>query len=144
MRSAATYTTTLIPKNSTALTYTVYICPDIQPDMSHTEKSYRFMVTSSELESADVPIKTKLAGATGTTPLVGIHQTRFISHALQYIRTQHNFSVISYHGRNGRTLTKNATLPNGQLKPVNNQINANRRPTDIMFAKIESDIKAKR
>jgi hypothetical protein len=31
-------------------------------------------------------------------------------------------------------------LPNGNLKPVNNQTNANRRPADIMFAKIESDI----
>jgi hypothetical protein len=101
------------------------------------------MVTSSALESADVPIKTKLqvfAGASGTTPLVGILQTRFIAHALQYIRTQNNFSVISYHGRNGRTLT-NATLPNGQLKPVNNQTNANYRPTDILFAKVESDIR---
>jgi hypothetical protein len=70
--------------------------------MSNTEKSYGFMVTSSAHESADVPIKTKLqvfAGATGTTPLVGILQTRFIVHALQYIRTQNNFSVISYHGR---------------------------------------------
>jgi hypothetical protein len=91
MTSAATYTTTFIPKHSIALTlgkHTVYIYADIQPDMSHTEKSYGFMVMSSALESADVPIKTKLqvfAGATGTMPLVGILQTCFISHALQYI-----------------------------------------------------------
>jgi hypothetical protein len=138
MTSAATYTNTFMPKHSIALTlgkHTVYIYPDIQPDMSHTEKSYGFMVTSSALESAE----SSQVCATGTTPLVGILQTRFIAHALQYIRTQNNFSVISYHGRNGRTLT-NATLPNGQLKPVNNQTNANRRPTDIMFAKVESDI----
>jgi hypothetical protein len=31
-------------------------------------------------------------------------------------------------------------MPNSNLKPVNNQTNANRRPADIMFAKIESDI----
>jgi hypothetical protein len=79
MSPASTYSTTFIPKHSIALTlgkHTVpYIYPDIQADMSHTEKSYGFMVTSSALESADVPIKMKLqvfAGATGTTPLVGI------------------------------------------------------------------------
>jgi hypothetical protein len=111
--------------------------------MSHTEKSYGFMVTSSALESADVPIKTKLqvfAGATGTAPLVGILQARFIAHALQYICTKDNFAVVSYHGRNGRTIT-NATMSNGHLKPLQDQTNANRRPAHIMFAKIESDIR---
>jgi hypothetical protein len=32
-------------------------------------------------------------------------------------------------------------MTNGHLKPLNNQTNANRRPADIMFAKIESDIR---
>ena len=87
------------------------------------------MVTEGALASANVDVKTKLqvfGGATNTTPLIGIITTSMIKHALTFIKTKGQFSVLSYHARN-RNVIVNATLPNGtmQLHPTKGQSNAN-------------------
>jgi hypothetical protein len=121
---------------------TIYVYPNLVPSMSLAEKSYGFMVTISALEAVESPIKTKLqvlAGCTSTAPLVSILQAMFIKHAHGYIRRADFFSVLSYHGRNGH-IVPTATMDNGDLRPVDNQTNANRRPAGLIYAKIETDL----
>jgi hypothetical protein len=98
--------------------------------MSNTEKSYGFMVTQSALKAADITTKTTklqvFGGSTGTAPLIGILQYRFIDHATRFLHTRGSFSVVSYHNHNGMIMT-NATIGDGSiLKPTDNQTNANR------------------
>jgi hypothetical protein len=110
--------------------------------MSSSEKSYGFMVTKSALESVDSPIRTKLTvlgGCTITIPLIGTMQARFIQYANLYIKKQGKFEVLSYHGRNGRIINT-ATVENGDLRPLDGQNAATRRPAGLIYAKIESDL----
>ena len=100
------------------------------------------MVTKSALESADIPIKTKLqvlGDSTSSTSLVSILQARYIQHLLQFIKTVGNFKVLDYQGRNGKIIL-DCTQPNGHLKLVDNQTNLNRRPEGIHFVKLTSDV----
>ena len=121
---------------------TVYVYPDLTPSMCVSEKSYGYTVTKNALEAADVPVRAKpqvLAGCTSTTPLSTILQTRFINHALAYSKSFGQFNVLSYHGCNG-LIINNATMPNGDLRPLENMTNATRRPPGLMYAKIETDL----
>ena len=134
-----------IPKENVPCTFgrqTVYVYPELAADMSYSEKSYGFMVTKSSLESAGIPFDQMLqilAGITRTAPLVSVLQSKFNKFAKAAIRQAGNFEVLSYHGRNGRIIN-NATLDNGNLKPTDNQTNANRRPAGIMYAKLSCDV----
>jgi hypothetical protein len=144
--SASKGDTAFVPKPNQSFSVgkeTIYVYPDLAPSMSLAEKSYGYMITKSALEAVDSPIRTKLqvlADCTSTTPLVGILQTPcYIQHASLYIKRAGIFHVISYHGRNGRIINT-ATLENGNLLPLDDQTNANRRPNGLIYAKIEADV----
>jgi hypothetical protein len=121
---------------------TVHVYPDLTPAMCVSEKSYGFTVTKNALEAVEVPFRAKLqvlAGSTSTTPLSTILQAQFITHANDYSKRLGHFNVLSYHGRNG-LIINNATLDNGNLRPLENATNATRRPPGLMYAKIEVDL----
>ncbi len=134
-----------VPKENVPRTFgrqTVYVYPELAPDMSYSEKSYGFMVTKSALEAAGIPFDQMLqilAGITRTAPLVSVLQSKFINFAKNAIHQAGNFEVLSYHGRNGRIMN-NVTLDNGNLKPTGDQTGANRRPAGIMYAKLSCDV----
>ena len=145
MSNLGTLNQTFVPKASIPLSLgktTVYIYPNIEENWADAEKSYGFTVTKSALESADIPIKTKLqvlGDHTSSTSLVSILQARYIQHLLQFIKTAGNFKVLDYQGRNGKIII-DCTQNNGHLKPVNDQTNLNRRPNSIHFVKLTSDV----
>ena len=109
-----------VPKENVPSTFgrqTVYVYPELAPDMSYSEKSYGFMVTKVALEAAGIPldqILQILAGITRTAPLVSVLQSKFVDLAKNAIGRAGNFEALSYHGRNGRIMN-NVTLDNGNL-----------------------------
>ena len=131
-----------VPKDNVGLNLgktTIYVYPHISEEMSNNEKAYSFLVNKSALESADVSPKVRLqsfSDLTGTTSLVGILQTRYIDHALAFIRRAQSFTVCSYHSSNG-LIIPNCNQVNGMLHLTDNQTANNRRPSDIHYAKIE-------
>jgi hypothetical protein len=139
------FSTTFVPKENVSRTFgkqTVSVYPEIQPTMTHAEKSYAFMVTKSALEATTIPVDQKLqilAGITRTGPLVGVLQAKFIAIANTALSKVGNFSVLSYHSRNGVTIA--ATLPNGDLRPTQNATAAARRPAGVMFARLACDLR---
>ena len=86
-----------VPKENVPRTFgrqTVYVYPELAPDMSYSEKSYGFMVTKSALEAAGIPFDQMLqilAGITRTAPLVSVLQSKFIDFAKNAIRQAGNF-----------------------------------------------------
>ena len=120
MSNIGTLNQTFAPKASIPLSLgktTVYIYPTIEENWADAEKSYGFMVTKSALESADIPIKTKLqvlGDSTSSTFLVSILQARYIQHLLQFIKTARNIKVLDYQGRN-RKIILDCTQNNGHL-----------------------------
>jgi hypothetical protein len=122
---------------------TLYMYPTLSATMTHAEKSYGFMMTQTALESADIHIKSKLqvlSDKTNTSALVVILKTRFVEHAVAFIRQPGKFNVVSYHNHTGKTIAT-AMLDTGLLRPVDNQTNNTRRPSGLQFVKIQSDIK---
>jgi hypothetical protein len=110
--------------------------------MSHTEKSYSFLVNKSALESADVSPKVRLqsfSDLTGTTSLIGILQARHVDFALAFIKRAQSFTVRSYHGPNG-LIIPGCTLDDGTLKLTDAQTSTNCRPADIQYVKIACDV----
>jgi hypothetical protein len=140
------YASSFIPKDTVALNlgkHTIYVYPSVTEDMSYSERSYAFMLNKSALESADILIKTRLqvfGDKMGTASLMGILQARYADHAVAFMRNATNFQVLSYHGLNGRIIAE-AMEPNGELREINGQTNANRRPGGIQYAKISCDLK---
>ena len=136
MSMSSELSTTFVPKENVSRTFgkqIVSVHPEIMPTMSHAEKSYAFMVTKSSLEATTIPFDQKiqiLAGITHTGPLVGVLQAKFIAIANAAILRVGNFSVLSYHGRNGVTIA--ARLPNVDLSPTRNQTATNRRPGGLI------------
>jgi hypothetical protein len=139
------FSTAFVPKENVSRTFgkqTVSVYPEIQPTMSHAEKSYAFMVTKSALEATTIPFDQKLqilAGITRTGPLVGVLQAKFIAIANAALFRVGSFSVLSYHGRNGVTIA--ATVANGDLRPTQNVNAAARRPAGVMFARLACDLR---
>jgi hypothetical protein len=137
--------TSFVPKDNVPRTFgrtTVYVYPEVDTTMSYSERSYAFMVTKSALEAAGIPhdqMLQILAGITRTAPLVSVLQSKFIDYAKNAIREAGNFEVLSYHGRNGRIIN-NAETVEGNLKPTENATNPDRRPADLMYAKLSCDL----
>jgi hypothetical protein len=110
--------------------------------MLYSERSYAFMVTKAALEAAGIPhdqMLQILAGITRKAPLVSVLQSKFIDFAKNAIRKAGNFKVLSYHGRKGRIIN-NAETPEGNLRPTENATNPDRRPADLMYAKLSCDL----
>ncbi len=134
-----------VPKDNVSLNLgktTIYVYPHISEEMSNTEKAYSFLVNKSALEATDINPKVRLqsfSDLTGTTSLVGILQARHIAHALSFIRRAQSFTVRSYHRPNGLIIS-DCLQANGNLKPTDNQTQANRRPEDIQYVKIACDV----
>jgi hypothetical protein len=117
---------------------TVSIYQEIKPTLSFAKKSYASMVTKSSLEAKTISFEQKpqiLAGMTGTGPLMGVPQPKFIAIALATILHLGNFSAVSYHRRSGVTIAAVA-----DLCPTQNQTAANRHPSGIMFARLACDL----
>jgi hypothetical protein len=139
------FSTAFIPKENVSRTFgkqTVSVYPEINPAMSHAEKSYAFMVTKSALEATTIPFDQKLqilAGITRTGPLVSVLQAKFIAIANTALFQVGRFTVLSYHGRNGVTIA--ATVPGGNLRPTMGVVAAARRPTGVMFARLACDLR---
>jgi hypothetical protein len=118
------FSTAFVLKENVSRTFgkqTVLVYPKIQPTMSHTKKSFTFVVTKSALEATTIPFDQKLqiiAGITCTGPLVGVLQAKFIAITNAALFRVGSFSVLSYHSRNGVTIA--ATLPKGDLRPTQN------------------------
>ncbi len=76
-----------VPQENVPRTFgrqTVYVYPEIAPDMSYSEKSYGFMVTKAALEAAGIPFDQMLqilAGITRTAPLVSVLPSKFVDFA---------------------------------------------------------------
>eukprot|EP00978_Attheya_sp_CCMP212_P019197 scaffold53527_cov28-Attheya_sp.AAC.1 len=66
--------------------------------------------------------------------------TTFIKHANEWIFQAGNFEVISYHSRNGLTIP-NCLDADGDLKETEDQAPAHRRPPNIQFVHLNSDIR---
>ena len=134
-----------VPKDNVGLNLgktTIYVYPHVSEEMSSNEKAYSFLVNKSALESADVSPKVCLqsfSDLTGTTSLVGILQTRYIDHALAFIRRAQSFTVRSYHSSNGLIIA-NCNQADGTLRLIDAHTNANCRPESIQFAKIACDV----
>eukprot|EP00978_Attheya_sp_CCMP212_P034433 scaffold144089_cov66-Attheya_sp.AAC.2 len=73
------------------------------------------------------------------TSLVNVMSTTFITHANKWIFQTGHFEVISYHTRNGLTIP-NCLDADRDLKEMEDQAPADRRPTNIQFARLNSDI----
>ena len=137
-----------MPKDGVPLTIgknTSYVYPTINDSMSHAEKSYGFMITKFSLETADVEIKSKyqvFGDITGSTSLVSIITARFTSRGNAFILKPNNFEILSYHNRVGMII-QDCFLPNGHLKPTDNQTDTNRRPAGIHFVKLVVDLNFK-
>ena len=137
---------TFTPKNCEPVTLdktTLYLYPRITPTMSAPEKQYALMVNKAVLEDSDIPPSTALqtyGERTNSQSSIGILQERHIAFAKQYILSASQFTVLSYHGKNGRVIA-DCMLANDELKPTTNIANADRRPANIHFAKLNSDIR---
>ena len=76
-----------VPQENVPRTFgrqTVYVYPEIAPDMSYSEKSYGFMVTKAAWEAAGIPFDQMLqilAGITRTAPLVSVLPSKFVDFA---------------------------------------------------------------
>lgn len=121
---------------------TVYVYPKIGTDMISAEKQYGLLVTKASLETANIPIKTKLqalGSLTDAQTIIGILQARLISHAISFLQEPGNFSLVSYHGKNGKVIP-DCTDSNGDLIAFNRKSATDRRPEGITFAKISCNI----
>lgn len=121
---------------------TVYVYPKITTDMISAEKQYGLLVTKGSLGTANIPIKTKLqalGSLTDAQTIIGILQARLISHAMSFLQEPGNFTVVSYHGKNGKVIP-DCTDSNGDLIAFNKKSAADRRPEGITFAKIACKI----
>jgi hypothetical protein len=135
-----------VPKKEIPLTYgksTVYVYPAITEGMPNVEKSYAFMMNKAAFSMADITIKTKIqafANSTNSTALVNVVQAKFLEHAMSYITTAGQFTVDSYHGRNGRIIP-DCIDSYGDLAPTDKEADADRCPKGIQYVKLSSDIK---
>jgi hypothetical protein len=144
MSMHSNFNTSFVPKDNISRTFgkqTISVYLDIEPAMSHAKKSYAFMVTNKPgLEATSIPMDQKLqilASITRTGALVQVLQAKFLAIANKGITTVGNFTILSYHGRNGVTIP--ATLPGGNLRPMGN-VPAQRRQAGIMYAKLVCDL----
>eukprot|EP00978_Attheya_sp_CCMP212_P008523 scaffold19992_cov32-Attheya_sp.AAC.2 len=102
------------------------------------------MTNKAAILIADIhPKEVKLqafGNATDCTSLVNVMSTTFIKHANKWLFQAGNFEVISYHSRNGLTIP-NCLDADGDLKEMEDQAPADRRPANIQFARLSSDIR---
>ena len=97
---SSNFSTAFVPKENVSHTFgkeTASVYPEIQPTMSHAEKSYTFMVTKSALEATVIPFDQNLqilAGITRTGPLVGVRQANFVAIANTALFKVGKFSVL--------------------------------------------------
>ena len=121
----------------------ISIYPKVTSSMLTAERSFAFIVTKAALESADIPMHTKLSlfGQYMDQPsLVNILQHRYITHAESFIKTAGNFDVTSYHTKNGVVINNAIDPSTGQLFSCDGVDLAERRPSNIAFAKLHSNI----
>lgn len=123
---------------------TIFLYPRITSDMEDAEKQYGLLVNKAALENSTIPIKTKLSALgqrTETSTIIGITQAQVIDHAQRFILTSKNFTVVSYHRATGKVIQNCLKTDNsGTLKSYSNQSTANRRPADVLYAKLSTDI----
>eukprot|EP00978_Attheya_sp_CCMP212_P014939 scaffold38308_cov34-Attheya_sp.AAC.5 len=144
--TALTMSKSFVPKKEIPLVYsksTVYVYPSVTEGMPNVEKSYAFMMNKSAFATANIKIKMKIqafANSLNSTVLVNIVQAKFIKHATTYITSAGNFTVDSYHGRNGLIIPDCLDV-NGDLRPTSGEPAANHHPEGIQYVKLSSDIK---
>ena len=123
---------------------TVYIYPTLTNQMNENEKTYGFGVTKNALKSASlIPFKTRLGclkQSTNSASTVDVVSSRFVHHATQFITKVENIDVKSYHGKNGYVIPNCTVTETNHLRLTTNQTAANRRPSNIRYAKLSSTI----
>jgi hypothetical protein len=143
------YNTVFVPKGLVTRMYdrqSVEMYPTIEMNWPKPEKNYAYMTNLAALDAQTFSFSLKIqamASSTGTEPLVGIMRAKFRSVANAQIFEAGNFEVVSYHSSNGMSIM-NAKLANGNLKPCNGPdgiANNDRRPSDIMYAKLICNLK---
>ena len=122
---------------------TVSLYPKLTDDMSPNEKSYGLLVTKNALETADIPVNTRLQQLGQRTDCVHTVTTlmnRYISHANYFVRQNKNFSVLSYHDKTGRVVPNAVNPATGLLYETDLVNPADRRPAGVMYAKLHCNI----
>eukprot|EP00978_Attheya_sp_CCMP212_P041692 scaffold242317_cov56-Attheya_sp.AAC.1 len=143
---SSSQTASFIPKEQIPVSYgksTIYVYPLIEEEMSNAEKSYAYMTNKAAISTADIHPKVKLqafGNATKCTSTVNVLSTTFIKHANKWLFQAGNFEVISYHARNG-LIIPNCLDADGDLKETEDQAPADRRPANIQFVRLSSDIR---
>jgi hypothetical protein len=143
---SSSQTASFIPKEQIPVSYgksTIYVYPPIEEGMSDAEKSYAYMTNKAAISSADIHPKVKLqafGNATGCMSVVNVMMETFIKHANKWIFEAGYFEVISYHSRNGLTIP-NCLDADGDLKETDGMAAADRRPANIQFVRLQSNIR---
>ena len=138
------------PKQLTPVTLertTVYLYPTINASMNENERTYGLTVTKNALISAtSVSFKTKLECLkqhTGSTSTVEVISSRFMHHARNQIHDVNKVTLQSYHSSDGRVITDCTKPGSDHLKDMDNQTDDMRRPIDIRFARVSTNLEFK-
>eukprot|EP00978_Attheya_sp_CCMP212_P023494 scaffold72101_cov55-Attheya_sp.AAC.2 len=110
--------------------------------LTHSSSQTASFIPKEQIPTADIHPKVKLqafGNATKCASTINFLSTTFIKHANKWLFQAGNFEVISYHARNGLTIP-NCLDADGDLKETEDQAPADRRPANIQFAHLSSDI----